>query len=358
MDKKNRYCKGYTAWLAHANKPKKGQVVIGYDEDTGAPIYGDNWTGGSGVASKTRTSTSKDHGVMYVNEDDGSTWRAGSGTVGGNVTRSSDNDKITNSIRTARGTTSQTHPQSGYDIRNTTGRNRTVSKSNTPTIGPSGGSGWKAYDTETTYKSTPDGQIMQITKTKNNVTGAVSSSARKVSPGQLTEIGGKPSSWNPSSSEYKKRKKGYNAKYYQEHKNDPDKSYWNGLANKANASGSKISYADRDKVAAEARARANRDRANSVGTAGLTNAQRMLYRSARDSDPSRPTFGGELFNAKTRLNDLWSSGADAIASAGRNVINKAKANRSSFNDMWANGASAIASAGKSFLDAWKSGLKR
>lgn len=366
MDKKNRYCKGYTAWLAHANKPKKGQVVIGYDEDTGAPIYGDNWTGGSGAASKTRTSTSKDHGVMYVNEDDGSTWRAGSGTVGGNVMRPSDNDKIMDPIRTARGTTSQTHPQSGYDIRNTTGRNRTVSKSNTPTIGPSGGSGWKAYDTETTYKSTPDGQIMQITKTKNNVTGAVSSSARKVSPGQLTEIGGKPSSWNPSSSEYKKWKKDYNARYYRE-----NKDYWRKYYGVKNpivpSSATSNSYRDDAyKQAAEARSRAQYDRANYDGR---SNAQKMLDRSARDTGSERVSFGKELFNAKSRLNDMWAEGAGSIASAGKSFIKNwtsgassisggAKNARTSFNDMWSNGASTIANAGKSFIKNWMAGIGR
>ena len=343
MNKKNRYCKGYTAWLAHAKKPKKGQVVIGYDKDTGAPIYGDNWTGGSGTTNKSRKSTSRDYGIGYLDEDTGTAWRGGSGTIGNVNMPQGDNDKIMKGIQTARSDTYEP------DVRKTTGRQRSVSEK----IGTSGGSGWKAYDTQTSYKMTPDGQLMKISSSKNNVTGDVSSSAKVI---KKPSPSSKPSNWDTHSSEFKAWKKRYNAWYYQTHKDDPDKSYWNGLANRANASGSKISYAERDKVAAEARARANSDRANRVGTEGLTNAQRMLYRSARDTNPSRPTFGGELFNAKTRLNDLWSSGADAIASAGRNVINKAKANRSSFNDMWANGASAIASAGKSFLDAWKAGI--
>ena len=256
-------------------------------------------------------------------------------------------------------------PKTDYDVRNTMSRQRTVQPSSkNDKASKSKNPNWKPYQTETTYKSTPDGKIMQITTTKNRITGEGASSARMVSPGQLTESGGKPSSWDPDSSSYKAWKKNYNARYYRE-----NRDYWRkyyGVKNPiAPSSATSNSYRDDAyRQAAEARARAN---SNSVNYDRRSNAQKMLDRSAADASPSRPTFGGELFNAKSRLNDMWAAGAGAIANAGKSFLKNwtsgasalsggAKNARSSFNDMWANGASAITSAGKSFLDAWKAGI--
>ena len=364
MDKKNRYCKGYTAWLAHASigprsnsddwmvispEDKNGNVVV-QNVKTGQTITvgkSDPWYDiftprdqktnktpalkgsgdpvGSTHTNRARSSTSKDHGIGYLDENTGTAWRGGSGTIGNVSMPQGDNDKIMKDIQTARNSTSGTSKQTS-DNNKIMNAISTARSTYNPDIRKT--SGRKRVVTNDSYYPMSDGSL---------------------SKGDLS----KPSSWDPKSSSYRDWKKKYNQSYYQSHKDYWRKYY--GVKNPiAPSSATSNMYRDEAyKQAAEARSRAQYDRTNYDRR---SNAQKMLDRSARDTSPSRPTFSGELFNAKTRLNDLWSSGASSIANAGKSVINKAKANRSSFNDMWSNGASAIASAGKSFLDAWKSGL--
>lgn len=439
MDKKNRYCKGYTAWLAHATigprsnnddwrvisptdasgnaivqNTKTGQTIIVGKNDPWADIFtpmdqktnkapakkGSGDPNNSTHTNQKRASSSKNYGVMSVNEDDGSTWRAGSGTIG-NVTRSSDNDKIMKDIQTARSATGRSKTGSDNndimtsirtarttdnrtsqyepDIRKTTGRKRIIETdryypmSDGSLYNVRGNTDFTTNSEYATYtKKHPADEAESVIKSKGLSWDPSTESYRKM-PKYTRESGstvsGKPSSWDPDSSSYRDWKKKYNQSYYQSHK-DYWRKYYGVKSPKAlTAPSSATANMYRDeayKQAAEARSRAQYDRTNYDRR---SNAQKMLDRSAADRGPERTTFGKELFNAKSRLNDMWAEGAGSIASAGKSFLKNwtsgassisggAKNSRASFNDMWANGASTIAKAGKSFLDAWKSGLKR